>query len=78
MNDAISKAPKALGGRQGIRNKTAAGPNYCAPTVLANAAREMQLSCEETFGPAVPVFDFSSEAKDEYRHNKYLCRGYLG
>jgi len=29
-----------------------------APTVLTNATRDMELSCEETFGPVVPVFRF--------------------
>lgn len=37
------------------------GPSYYAPTVLGNASREMQLSCEETFGPVVPLFQFRDE-----------------
>ncbi|HSV45702.1 MAG TPA: aldehyde dehydrogenase family protein, partial [Ramlibacter sp.] len=41
----------------------ASGPNYYAPTVLTNATREMELSCEETFGPVVPVFRFADEAE---------------
>ncbi|HEY8359517.1 MAG TPA: aldehyde dehydrogenase family protein, partial [Ramlibacter sp.] len=35
--------------------------NYYAPTVLVDATPAMELSCEETFGPVVPVFRFSSE-----------------
>jgi succinate-semialdehyde dehydrogenase / glutarate-semialdehyde dehydrogenase len=61
VNDAIAKGAKAVCGGKRVRNETAAGPNYYAPTVLVNATREMQLSCEETFGPVVPLFRFSSE-----------------
>ena len=50
------------GGRR-IRNAVADGPNYYAPTVLANATKEMQLSSDETFGPVVPVTRFESEAE---------------
>jgi succinate-semialdehyde dehydrogenase / glutarate-semialdehyde dehydrogenase len=61
VNDAIKKGANAVCGGHRVRNETAAGPNFYAPTVLVNATREMQLSCEETFGPVVPVFRFSSE-----------------
>jgi succinate-semialdehyde dehydrogenase / glutarate-semialdehyde dehydrogenase len=61
VNDAIAKGAKAVCGAKRVRNETAPGPKYYAPTVLVNAARDMQLSCEETFGPVVPVFRFSSE-----------------
>jgi succinate-semialdehyde dehydrogenase/glutarate-semialdehyde dehydrogenase len=37
------------------------GPHWYTPTVLMGATAAMQLSCEETFGPVVPVFRFSSE-----------------
>jgi succinate-semialdehyde dehydrogenase / glutarate-semialdehyde dehydrogenase len=46
-----------------VRNDRASGPYYYAPTVLTNATREMELSCEETFGPVVPVFRFADEAE---------------
>jgi succinate-semialdehyde dehydrogenase / glutarate-semialdehyde dehydrogenase len=61
VSDAVARGAKALCGGHRVRNETAAGPNYYAPTVLAKASREMQLCCEETFGPVVPVFRFASE-----------------
>jgi succinate-semialdehyde dehydrogenase / glutarate-semialdehyde dehydrogenase len=61
VSDAVARGAKVLCGGHRVRNETAAGPNYYAPTVLANASREMQLCCEETFGPVVPVFRFASE-----------------
>ncbi|HGL4257004.1 NAD-dependent succinate-semialdehyde dehydrogenase [Burkholderia dolosa] len=39
------------------------GPNYYAPTVLADAAAGMQLACEETFGPIVALFRFDTETQ---------------
>lgn len=61
VKDAIGKGAKAVVGGHRVRNETAQGPNYYAPTVLVNATREMELSCEETFGPVVPIFRFGSE-----------------
>jgi succinate-semialdehyde dehydrogenase / glutarate-semialdehyde dehydrogenase len=40
---------------------TELGPNYYAPTVLADATPEMQLNGEETFGPVAPLFRFDDE-----------------
>ncbi|HEY3046922.1 MAG TPA: NAD-dependent succinate-semialdehyde dehydrogenase [Polaromonas sp.] len=37
--------------------------HYFAPTVLAHANTSMALAQEETFGPVVPVFRFSTEAE---------------
>jgi succinate-semialdehyde dehydrogenase/glutarate-semialdehyde dehydrogenase len=61
VNDAIAKGARAVVGGHRVRNEVATGPNYYAPTVLTGASREMALSCEETFGPVVPVFRFASE-----------------
>jgi succinate-semialdehyde dehydrogenase/glutarate-semialdehyde dehydrogenase len=51
-----------LAGGKRLRNDIANGPNYYAPTVLGEAQSSMVLSCEETFGPVVPLFRFSDEA----------------
>jgi succinate-semialdehyde dehydrogenase/glutarate-semialdehyde dehydrogenase len=59
--DAVAKGAKVVTGGRRIRNEVARGPNYYAPTVLVGASRDMELSCEETFGPVVPVFRFSDE-----------------
>jgi succinate-semialdehyde dehydrogenase/glutarate-semialdehyde dehydrogenase len=61
VNDAVAKGATVVVGGNRVRNEVAKGPNYYAPTVLTNASREMELSCEETFGPVVPVFRFASE-----------------
>jgi succinate-semialdehyde dehydrogenase/glutarate-semialdehyde dehydrogenase len=61
VNDAIAKGAKAVVGGSRVRTEVANGPNYFAPTVLTGATTDMELSCEETFGPVVPIFRFSSE-----------------
>lgn len=40
---------------------TELGPNFYAPTVLADATHAMRVMREETFGPVLPVAAFSSE-----------------
>ncbi|MGV3570624.1 MAG: NAD-dependent succinate-semialdehyde dehydrogenase [Ramlibacter sp.] len=55
VRDAIAKGARAVAGGQRLQG------NYYAPTVLVDATPEMELSCEETFGPVVPVFRFDSE-----------------
>jgi len=62
VDDAIAKGAKVVTGGRRVRNETADGPHYYAPTVLTGATPAMQLSCEETFGPVVPVFRFDTEA----------------
>ena len=37
------------------------GPNYYAPTVLADVTHEMRIMREETFGPALPVMPFDTD-----------------
>ncbi|MCG2591813.1 NAD-dependent succinate-semialdehyde dehydrogenase [Ramlibacter sp. XY19] len=55
VRDAIAKGAKAVAGGRRLEG------NYYAPTVLVDATPQMELSCEETFGPVVPVFRFASE-----------------
>ena len=62
VQDAITRGAKLLAGGKRLRNDIANGPNYYAPTVLGDASPDMMLSCEETFGPVVPLFRFSDEA----------------
>jgi succinate-semialdehyde dehydrogenase/glutarate-semialdehyde dehydrogenase len=61
VNDAVAKGAKVVCGGRRVKDDVASGPNYYAPTILVNATRDMQLSCEETFGPVVPVFRFDTE-----------------
>ncbi|SAK68835.1 succinate-semialdehyde dehydrogenase (NAD(P)(+)) [Caballeronia catudaia] len=58
VNDAVERGARVLTGGKRLSER---GPNYYAPTVLADATPEMQLSCEETFGPVVPLFRFDDE-----------------
>jgi len=61
VNDAVAKGAKAVVGGHRVHNEVASGPNYYAPTVLTGATKDMALSCEETFGPVVPIFRFATE-----------------
>ncbi|CAN7592150.1 Succinate-semialdehyde dehydrogenase [NADP(+)] GabD [compost metagenome] len=61
VEDAVARGARVVTG--GKRVRTADGPNYYAPTVLIDATPEMELSCEETFGPVAPVFRFRDEAE---------------
>ena len=61
VEDAVTKGAKIVAGGRRIRNHVAKGPNYYAPTVLIDATTDMELSCEETFGPVAPVFRFATE-----------------
>ena len=37
------------------------GPNFYAPTVIADVTHDMQIMREETFGPVLPIMAFDSE-----------------
>ena len=39
------------------------GPNFYAPTVLADVTHEMRIMCEETFGPVLPIMPFDTDAE---------------
>ncbi|MDP3760458.1 MAG: NAD-dependent succinate-semialdehyde dehydrogenase [Ramlibacter sp.] len=79
VNDAVAKGAKAVVGGYRVRSEIASGPNYYAPTVLTGATKEMALSCEETFGPVVPVFRFASEEEviRESNDTPYGLAGYF-
>jgi succinate-semialdehyde dehydrogenase/glutarate-semialdehyde dehydrogenase len=54
---------KALGARvlTGGRRLSEIGPNFYAPTVLADVTHEMRIMREETFGPVLPIMAFETE-----------------
>ncbi|WP_446902688.1 NAD-dependent succinate-semialdehyde dehydrogenase [Burkholderia sp. YIM B11467] len=58
VDDALERGARVL---TGGRRLPELGPNYYAPTVLADAAPGMQLGCEETFGPVAALFPFDTE-----------------
>lgn len=58
VDDAVAKGALVLTGGKAL---TELGPQYYAPTVLADATSDMLLFNEETFGPVVPLFPFDTE-----------------
>jgi len=69
VQDAVARGAIVLTGGRPVRNDIADGPNYYAPTVLANATREMALFNEETFGPVVPLIRFREESDVVHQAN---------
>ncbi|MBU9260411.1 NAD-dependent succinate-semialdehyde dehydrogenase [Burkholderia multivorans] len=60
VDDARERGARVLTGGKRL---PVLGPHYYAPTVLADATADMQLACEETFGPVVALFRFDTEAQ---------------
>jgi len=58
VDDALAQGARALTGGKRL---VAIGPNYFAPTVLADVTADMLLVREETFGPVVPLLRFDIE-----------------
>jgi succinate-semialdehyde dehydrogenase/glutarate-semialdehyde dehydrogenase len=58
VNDAVERGARLLAGG---RRLTELGPNFYAPTLLADVTPEMRVIQEETFGPVLPVAPFDSE-----------------
>ncbi len=58
VNDAVARGARLLAGG---RRMTELGPNFYAPTLLADVSHEMRIMREETFGPALPVAPFDTD-----------------
>ena len=58
VQDALAKGARIVAGGHRLPR----GPNWYAPTVLVDATPAMECTCEETFGPVVPVTRFADEA----------------
>jgi succinate-semialdehyde dehydrogenase/glutarate-semialdehyde dehydrogenase len=63
VEDAIARGARLL---TGGRRLPELGPNFYAPTVLADVTHQMQIMREETFGPVLPVMAFATD--DEAVH----------
>lgn len=63
VRDAVSRGAQVLTGGHRIQSEVCSGPNYFAPTVLTNVSESMECYREETFGPVVPLTQFTSEAE---------------
>jgi len=58
VEDAKARGARVLAG--GMR-LTGLGPNFYAPTVLADVTQDMRIMREETFGPVLPIMPFDSD-----------------
>ena len=58
VNDAVQRGARLLAGG---RRLTELGPNFYAPTLLADVTGDMLVMKEETFGPVLPVAPFDTE-----------------
>jgi acyl-CoA reductase-like NAD-dependent aldehyde dehydrogenase len=63
VEDAKSRGARVLTGGTRL---SALGPNFYAPTVLADVTHDMRIMREETFGPVLPIMPFDDE--DEAVH----------
>jgi len=66
VRDAVEKGAVLLAGG---RRRPDLGPLFYEPTVLGSVTEQMQVYAEETFGPVVSVYPFSSEAEAVERAN---------
>jgi succinate-semialdehyde dehydrogenase/glutarate-semialdehyde dehydrogenase len=58
VEDAVSRGARVLTGGTRLRDS---GPNFYAPTVLAEVNHEMRIMREETFGPVLPIMAFDDD-----------------
>jgi succinate-semialdehyde dehydrogenase/glutarate-semialdehyde dehydrogenase len=58
----VQGAQLVVGGRRHHCDDAPAG-HFFTPTVLSGVTAAMRMSCEETFGPVVPVTPFATEAE---------------
>jgi succinate-semialdehyde dehydrogenase/glutarate-semialdehyde dehydrogenase len=57
ISDAVAKGARVLVG--GHRHEL--GGTFFQPTVLDDVTTDMDITCEETFGPVAPLYRFSTE-----------------
>ena len=58
VEDAVALGARLLAGGKPL---TQLGPNFFAPTILADVDHSMKIMREETFGPVLPVCSFKTE-----------------
>jgi succinate-semialdehyde dehydrogenase/glutarate-semialdehyde dehydrogenase len=58
VDDALSRGARLLAGGKPLPQM---GPNFFAPTILADVDHSMTMMREETFGPVLPVRSFKTE-----------------
>jgi succinate-semialdehyde dehydrogenase/glutarate-semialdehyde dehydrogenase len=62
VDDAVAKGAKVLTGGQRLAGGAYDHGYYFAPTVLTKINPSMRLTCEEVFGPVLPLIPFETEA----------------
>ena len=60
VEDAVARGGRLLQGGQPLPHL---GPNFYAPTILADVDHSMRIMREETFGPVLPVRSFKTEGE---------------
>ncbi|MEX1019613.1 MAG: NAD-dependent succinate-semialdehyde dehydrogenase [Litorilinea sp.] len=63
MDDAIAKGAKVLTGGKQLTGGEFDKGYYYSPTVIRDISPAMRLTCEEVFGPILPLIPFRSEAE---------------
>jgi acyl-CoA reductase-like NAD-dependent aldehyde dehydrogenase len=58
VEDARRRGARVLTGGRRLSER---GPNFYAPTVLADVTHDMRIMREETFGPVLPIMAFDTE-----------------
>jgi acyl-CoA reductase-like NAD-dependent aldehyde dehydrogenase len=58
VNEAVAQGARLLAGGSRLTNL---GPNFYAPTILADVTHDMRIMREETFGPVLSVAPFDSD-----------------
>src|SRR4029077_2397612 len=58
VNDAVAQGARLLAGGSRLKNL---GPDFYAPTILADVTHDMRIMGEETFGPVLSVASFDSD-----------------
>ena len=58
VNEAVAQGARLLAGGSRLKNL---GPNFYAPTILADVTHDMRIMREETFGPVLSVAPFDSD-----------------
>ena len=58
VEDARARGARVLTGGKRLSDL---GPNFYAPTVLADVTHEMRVMREETFGPVLPIMAFNTD-----------------
>ena len=58
VNDAVAQGARLLAGGSRLKNL---GPDFYAPTILADVTHDMRIMREETFGPVLSVASFDSD-----------------